>query len=45
MLIAIGITIIYFIIIVSAIVGIIYFIIKRQAEKKAEKEILDRDDY
>lgn len=45
MVIMIGIVIIYLLIIIAAVGGIGYFIIKRRAEKRIEQEILDRDDY
>lgn len=45
MIIAIILLVIYGLVIIGSIAGIVYFIIKRQAEKKVEKEILDKDDY
>lgn len=45
MILSILIVIFYIFVFVAGIVGIIYFIGKRQQEKRDEKEILDRDDY
>ncbi len=35
----------YLVLFIVAVVFIIYFIVKRQGEKKREKDILDREDY
>lgn len=45
MILGIIVAIIYSGLLIASLVGIIYFIVKRQGEKKQEKKILDRDDY
>lgn len=45
MILTILIGLMYIAIFIAGIIGIIYFIGKRQQEKRDEKEILERDDY
>ncbi len=45
MIIAVIIAILYMLLLVAAVCGIGYFIIKRKQEKALEKDILKRDDY
>lgn len=45
MIMAVLMGLLYLFVFIAGIIGIIYFIGKRQQEKRDEKEILDRDDY